>query len=190
MGQFTADIEKIRDQARAHMEKGAVTVGYKADRKQVIAVLNDVLATEILCNLRYRRHYYMAKGMNAESIKAEFLEHAQQELEHADWVAERITQLGGEPNFNPEGLATRSHAQYVEGTSLREMVQENLVAERIAVATYSEIARWLNSDDPTTEKLIKDILKVEEEHADDMLNFLESMPGDDVPARLADPNQK
>ena len=187
MGQFAADVAKIRDQARAHMQDGAVTVGYKADREQVIAVLNDVLATEILCNLRYRRHYFMARGMNAEPVKAEFLEHATQEQQHADWVAERITQLGGEPNFNPEGLASRSHAQYVEGTSLRSMIEEDLVAERIAVATYSEIARWLNSDDPTTEKLIKEILKTEEEHADDMLNLLEMLPGDE-PVSLADPS--
>ena len=187
MGQFAADVAKIRDQARAHMQDGAVTVGYKADREQVIAVLNDVLATEILCNLRYRRHYFMARGMNSEPVKAEFLEHATQEQQHADWVAERITQLGGEPNFNPEGLASRSHAQYIEGTSLRSMIEEDLVAERIAVATYSEIARWLNNDDPTTEKLIKEILKTEEEHADDMLNLLEMLPGDE-PVSLADPS--
>lgn len=175
MGEFLSDVKKIRERARQRMEEGAVTEGYKADRRRVIDVLNEVLATELVCMLRYRRHYFMATGINSESVKAEFLQHATEEQQHADWVAERITQLGGEPNFNPETLARRSHSEYVEGTDLRSMIREDLVAERIAVASYSEIARWLGTDDPTTRKLIEDILKTEEEHADDMKNLLEKV---------------
>jgi len=177
MGEFLTDVKKIRERARQHIESGAVTEGYKADRQKVIAVLNEVLATEIVCTLRYRRHYFMASGINSESVKAEFLQHATEEQQHADWVAERITQLGGEPNFNPDGLAKRSHAEYVEGSDLRSMIREDLVAERIAVETYSEIVRWLGDGDPTTRKLIEAILKTEEEHADDMKNLLEKVPG-------------
>src|SRR6185436_19411522 len=127
---FVMDIEEIRRRARQHMEQGAVTDGYKADRKTVVRVLNEVLATEIVCVLRYKRHYYMATGIHAQGVAEEFLEHAKEEQSHADIAAERITQLGGEPNFNPEGLATRSHSQYVEGKSLLDMVREDLVAER------------------------------------------------------------
>ena len=168
-----ADIEKIRERARQHMERGSVTESYGADLDQVISVLNEVLATEIVCTLRYKHHYYMAAGINAETVAAEFLQHANEETAHADWVAERITQLGGSPDFNPEGLATRSHAEYNEGDSLNEMIKENLVAERIAIETYLEIIRWLGDDDPTTRRLIEDILKQEEEHADDMASLLE-----------------
>ena len=175
MGEFLSDVKKIRERARHHMEQGAVTEGYQADRQKVIAVLNEVLATEIVCTLRYRRHYFMASGINSESVKSEFLQHATEEQQHADWVAERITQLGGEPNFNPDGLAKRSHAEYVEGTDLRSMIREDLVAERIAVESYSEIVRWLGDGDPTTRKLIEEILKTEEEHADDMKNLLEKV---------------
>jgi bacterioferritin len=137
MDKFLTDIKKIRDSARKNMDKGAVTEGYKADREQVIKVLNDVLATEMVCVLRYKRHYYTAQGIYSDSVKEEFKEHAADEQEHADWVAERITQLGGEPNFSPEGLATRSHSEYVEGKSLLDMIKEDLVAERVAVQTYS-----------------------------------------------------
>ena len=172
MEHFVSDLKKIREQARRHMEAGAVTEGYKADREQVLAVLNDVLATEIVCVLRYKRHFFMARGINADSIKAEFLQHANDEQQHADWVAERITQLNGEPNFNPEGMASRSHSQYQEGSSLIEMIKEDLVAERIAVQSYSDIARWLGEDDPTTRRLIVEILKSEEEHAEDLANML------------------
>jgi len=175
MSEFISDVNKIRQRARQHMEKGAVTDAYKADREQVIKVLNEVLATEIVCNLRYKRHYFMASGIDSESVKAEFLKHAAEEQQHADAVATRIVQLSGEPNFNPEGLATRSHAEYKEGSDLVSMIQEDLVAERIAIESYSEVARWLASDDPTTRKLIEDILKVEEEHADDMKTLLERM---------------
>ena len=176
MGQFVSDIQDIRKRARAHMAEGAITAGYKADRAQVIKVLNEVLATEIVCTLRYRRHYYMVDGLNSEAVKQEFLEHANDEQGHADMVAERITQLGGEPDFNPKTLATRSHAEYVEGNTLRSMVEEDLVAERIAVETYTEIARWLGTDDPTSRRVVETILQKEEEHAEDMVTLLGRLP--------------
>jgi bacterioferritin len=168
-------VKKIRERARKNIEQGAVTKGYKGKPEQVIAVLNDVLATELVCVLRYKRHYFMADGINSEPVKAEFLQHANEEQQHADWVAERITQLNGEPNFNPEGLASRSHSEYAEGSDLREMITEDLVAERIAIESYSEIVRWLGSDDPTSRKMIEEILKMEEEHADDLKNLLARM---------------
>jgi len=175
MQDFVSDITKIRQRARQHMERGSITAGYKADPAKVIAVLNEALATEIVCVLRYKRHYYMAKGINAEPIAQEFLEHAAEEQLHADQIAQRITQLQGEPNFNPEGLATRSHSEYVEGRSLVDMIREDLVAERIAVESYSEIIRWLGNDDPTTRGLMEGILKKEEEHADDLSNMLATL---------------
>jgi bacterioferritin len=175
MGQFSTDVKKIRERARKHIEEGAITEGYKANREQVTKVLNDVLATEIVCVLRYKRHYYMAQGISSDSVKAEFLQHANEEQQHADWVAERITQIGGEPNFNPEGLATRSHSEYKPGESLTDMIKEDLVAERIAIESYSEIIRWLGNDDPTSRVLIEQILKMEEEHANDMLDLLAKM---------------
>jgi bacterioferritin len=178
MGQFVSDIKDIRKRARQHMSQGAITDGYKADREQVIKVLNEVLATEIVCTLRYKRHYYMADGFSSESVKQEFLEHAIDEQGHADLVAERITQLGGDPDFNPQTLASRSHAEYVEGTTLRSMVEEDLVAERIAVETYLEIARWLGTDDPTTRRVIENILQKEEEHAEDMSTLLGRLPSE------------
>lgn len=169
---FKTDLEAIRKRARAKMADGAVTGAYKADTRVVVGVLNEVLATEIVCVLRYKSHYYMASGINSESVAAEFLQHATEEQSHADWVAERIAQLGGRPDLNPAGLATRSHSEYVEGDTLRSMIEENLVAERIAIETYSEIIRWLGDDDPTTRRLMEDILKMEEEHADDMATLL------------------
>ncbi len=172
MEPFAADIKKIREHARKHMCDGAVTGGYKADRVQVINVLNQVLATELVCILRYKRHYYMASGIDSQGARAEFLQHANEEQQHVDWVANRITQLNGEPDFNPEGLATRSHSQYDEKSKLADMIQEDLVAERIAIESYSEIIRWLGNDDPTTRSLIEQILKMEEEHADDLANLL------------------
>jgi bacterioferritin len=175
MGQFVSDIEGIRQRARTHMENGAVTAGYKADREQVIKVLNEVLATEIVCVLRYKRHYFTAKGLDSESIKEEFAQHAMEEQEHVDWVAERITQLNGEPDFNPVSLKSRSHSEYQEGGDLRSMIKEDLVAERIAIDTYAEIARWLGMDDQVTRRLIERILEVEVEHADDMANLLDAM---------------
>ena len=175
MDKFLTDIKKIRENARQHMDRGAVTEGYKADREQVLKVLNDVLATELVCVLRYKRHYYMAQGINSDSVKAEFLQHAGEEQQHADWVAERITQLGGEPDFNPKGLADRAHSEYAEGKTLVDMIKENLIAERIAIQTYSEIIRWLGNDDPTSRLLIEQINKMEEEHANDMSDLLAKM---------------
>ena len=175
MSEFVADLTKIKERARRHMERGAVTENYKADAKAVVKVLNEVLATELVCVLRYKRHYYMALGINAESIKSEFLQHAEEEEQHVDWIASRIVQLNGAPNFNPEGLATRSHSEYQEGSDLQSMIKENLFAERIAIESYSEIVRWLGTDDVTTRKLIEDILKTEEEHAEDLKSLLERM---------------
>ncbi len=170
---FKSDLQAIRKRAREKMMDGPVTEAYRADREQVISVLNEVLATEIVCTLRYKNHYFMAQGIHAQAAAAEFLEHATQEQEHVDQVAHRITQLGGNPNFNPDGLATRSHAEYEEGESLEDMIKEDLVAERIAIETYSEIIRWLKDDDPTTRRMIEGILEVEEEHADDLVNLLQ-----------------
>jgi bacterioferritin len=171
---FLTDISIIRKRAREKMNEGAVTASYTADREQVIDVLNEVLATEIVCTLRYRNHYYMASGIHGGPVAAEFLEHANEEQQHTDWVAERITQLGGRPNFNPEGLHTRAHAEYKEAEALVDMIKENLVAERIAIETYLEIARWLGDKDPTTRRIIENILAQEEEHADDLVSLLES----------------
>jgi bacterioferritin len=159
MGSFTSDIEAIRRRARAHMDDGAITDSYKADREQVIKVLNEVLATELVCTLRYKRHYFMADGLNSEAVKEEFAQHAREEQEHADSVAERIVQLNGAPDFNPAILAQRSHAEYVEGDSLVSMIKEDLVAERIAIETYGEIIRWLGDADTTTRRLIERILE-------------------------------
>jgi bacterioferritin len=172
---FKTDLELIRKRAREKMLEGAVTGAYKADRQQVISVLNEVLATEIVCILRYKNHYFMAAGIHAQPVADEFLQHANEEQMHADWVAQRITQLGGVPNFSPEGLATRSHAQYAEGETLEEMIVEDLVAERIAIETYSEFIRWLGDDDATTRRMIEDILKMEEEHADDLASLLAAL---------------
>ena len=172
MSKFISDLAAIRKRARSSIEDGAVTGGYKGDREQVVKVLNEALATELVCILRYKRHHYMAKGIHSESVKAEFLAHAGEEQQHADWIAERITQLGGEPDFNPKGLADRSHSEYDQSTDLLSMIKEDLIAERIAIDTYADIVRWIGDDDPTTRKLMVDILKVEEEHADDMANLL------------------
>jgi bacterioferritin len=172
METFTANIEEIRRRAREKMDDGAVTAFYKADRDKVIDVLNEVLATETVCTLRYRSHYFMAKGIHASGVEDEFLEHAQQEQAHADRVAKRIVELGGTPNLNPDGLATRSHAQYGSGVQLEDMIKEDLVAERIAIATYSEVIRWLGTDDPTTRRMMEELLANEEEHADDMAKLL------------------
>jgi bacterioferritin len=174
-GQFLTDVETLRRRAREHIEQGPITDSYGADRERVIAVLNEVLATELVCVLRYKRHYYTATGIDSASVAAEFLQHATDEQGHADMVAARIVQLQGAPNFNPDGLATRSHAEYKEGNNLVDMVREDLIAERVAVASYQEIIRWLADGDPTTTQMIKTILAVEEEHADDMLNLLKTM---------------
>src|SRR5882672_8230578 len=170
---FLTDIKTLRKRARQHIEQGAVTEGYKADRKTVIKVLNESLATEIVCVLRYRRHYFMASGIHAEGVAAEFLQHAIEEQGHADQIAQRIVQLGGAPNFNPEGLLSRSHAEYVEGETLLDMIKEDLVAERIAIDSYREIIQYLGNDDPTTRRMMEGILAMEEEHADDLVNLLD-----------------
>ncbi|MCX7621632.1 MAG: ferritin-like domain-containing protein [Acidimicrobiales bacterium] len=175
MADFLTDIQTLRRRAREHIEKGPITDSYGADRDRVIAVLNEALATELVCILRYKRHYYTASGLNAGPVAAEFLQHATEEQDHADRIALRITQLQGEPNFDPEGLASRSHSEYDASTGLLEMVREDLIAERIAIASYSEIIRWLGNDDPVTRRLLEDILAVEEEHADDLLNLLQEL---------------
>ncbi len=174
-GYFLSDIQELRRRARLHMEDGAVTSSYGADREQVIKILNEALATEIVCVLRYKRHFFMATGIHATAVAAEFQEHAADEQGHADMIAGRITQLGGAPNFDPEGLASRSHAQYVEGDSLVSMIQEDLVAERIAIESYGEIVRFLGDGDITSRRLMEQILAVEEEHADDLKNLLETL---------------
>jgi bacterioferritin len=173
MNTFKADIDEIRKRARDKMEDGPITGAYRADPEKVIEVLNEVLATEIVCTLRYKNHYFMAQGIHGQSVANEFLEHAKEEEGHADRVAKRITELGGAPNFDPEGLHTRSHAEYKACDTLEEMIREDLVAERIAIATYSEIVRWLANDDPTSRRMIEEILAVEEEHADDLAKLLQ-----------------
>ena len=172
---FLTDIKTLRERARRHLENGAVTEGYSADRETVIKLLNEALATEIVCVLRYRRHYFMASGINADSVAAEFLQHANEEQGHADQIASRIVQLGGAPNFNPDGLLSRSHAEYVEGEDLIDMIKEDLVAERIAIDSYREMITYFGNDDPTSRRLMEEILAVEEEHADDLVSLLEKM---------------
>jgi bacterioferritin len=172
---FLTDIKTLRKRARQHIEQGAITEGYTADRKTVIKVLNEALATEIVCVLRYRRHYFMASGIHAESVAAEFLQHSNEEQAHADQIAQRIVQLGGEPNFSPEGLLTRSHAEYQEGDTLIDMIKEDLVAERIAIDSYREIIQYVGNDDPTTRRMMEGILAMEEEHAEDLVSLLNEM---------------
>ena len=179
-GDFLSDIQEIRKRARQHIEKGAVTDGYKADRATVLRVLNEALATELVCVLRYKRHHYMARGIHSQAVADEFLEHATEEQGHADRIAERIVQLDGEPNFSPEGMLTRSHSEYVEGGSLVEMIREDLIAERIAIESYSEIIRYLGEDDPTSRRMMEDILANEEEHADDLNTLLEQVNAEDL----------
>ena len=174
---FLSDIQELRRRAREHISQGAVTPGYQADRDTVVKLLNEALATEIVCTLRYKRHYFMAKGIHAEGVAAEFLEHSQDEQQHADQIAARITQLDGAPDFSPEGLATRSHAEYVEGDSLEDMIKEDLVAERIAIDSYKEMVLYLGEKDPTSRRLMEEILAKEEEHADDLANLLEDLGG-------------
>lgn len=174
---FLTDIKTLRERARQHIEKGAVTEGYAADRDTVVKLLNEALATEIVCVLRYKRHYFMASGIHAESVAAEFLQHANEEQAHADQIAQRIVQLGGEPNFNPDGLTMRSHAEYVEGQNLLDMIKEDLVAERIAIDSYREMINYLGNDDSTTRRMLEGILAMEEEHADDLVSLLEEMGG-------------
>ena len=172
---FLTDIKTLRERARQHIQNGAITEGYSADRETVVKLLNEALATEIVCVLRYKRHHYMASGIHAESVAAEFLEHANEEQGHADSIAQRIVQLKGAPNFNPDGLLSRSHAEYVEGDTLIDMIKEDLVAERIAIDSYREMINYFGTDDPTSRRLMEEILAVEEEHADDLVNLLQTM---------------
>ena len=174
-GEFLSDIQTIRARAREHIERGAVTPSYGSDRETVIRLLNEALATEIVCVLRYKRHFYMSSGINAPAAAAEFQQHATDEQGHADQLAARIIQLGGQPNFSPDGLSSRSHAEYVEGSTLAEMIREDAVAERIAIESYTEMARYIGEGDPTTRRLLETILAVEEEHADDLVNLLSQM---------------
>jgi bacterioferritin len=177
MNEFALDLDRIRADARQEMAKGAVTGSYGADVERVVDVLNQVLATELVCVLRYKRHYYTAQGLHGPAVAAEFLEHANDEQRHADLAAERINQLGGEPDYNPEVLAGRSHTQYGPGgSSLREMIEEDLVAERIAISSYAEIARWLGDGDPTTRRLMEQLLGEEEEHAADLHDLMARLP--------------
>ena len=171
-GEFLSDVQELRRRARQHIENGAVTPSYGADPDTVVKILNEALATEIVCVLRYKRHYFMAQGIHAQAVAEEFLEHANEEQGHADRIAERITQIGGAPNFSPEGLATRSHSEYVEGDTLVDMIREDLIAERIAIESYSEIIRFLGDRDITSRRMMEEILANEEEHADDLQKLL------------------
>jgi bacterioferritin len=170
-----SDIKSLRARARKNIEDGAVTEGYAADRKTVTRLLNEALATELVCVLRYKRHYFMAAGMQAESVKAEFLQHANEEMAHADLLAKRIVELGGEPDFSPDGLSVRSHAEYVAGDTVNAMIKEDLVAERIAIESYREMIAYLGDADPTTKRLLKEILAMEEEHADDLSSLMANL---------------
>src|ERR1700682_432471 len=172
---FLTDIKELQRRAREHVEKGAVTPNYRGDIETAVRLLNEALAPEIVCTLRYRRHHYMAAGIHSQSVADEFMEHAMEELQHADWIAERIRQLNGAPNFSPEGLLMRSHAQYAEGTTLVDMIKEDLIAERIAIESYTEIIRFFGDNDPTSRRMMEKILEVEEEHADDMATLLETL---------------
>ncbi len=169
---FVTDLETIRRRARQQIEEGAVTQGYDGDSRTVVRLLNDALATEIVCVLRYRRHYFMAQGMSSESVKNEFLQHANEEQGHADQLAERIVQLGGEPNLSPDGMLSRSHSEYIEGESLEGMIKEDLIAERIAIDSYRDMIEYVRSFDPTTRRLLEEILAKEEEHAEDLVGLL------------------
>jgi len=175
MGSFASDIQALRQRARQHIENGAVTEGYKVDRETALKLLNEALATEMVCVLRYKRHYFSATGISSESVKAEFLEHANEEQQHADRIADRITQLGGEPDLNPAILTQRSHSQYVEGKNLVDMIKEDLIAERIAIESYSDMIRFFGDGDPTSRRLLEEILAKEEEHANDMLDLLKNL---------------
>ena len=176
---FLSDIKELRRRARSHIEEGPVTEAYRADRETILRLLNEALATEIVCVLRYKRHYYMASGIHAQADASEFLQHAGEEQAHADLIAARIVQLGGEPDLNPEGLLTRSHSEYVEGDGLIEMIKEDLVAERIAIDSYGEMVRYIGDDDPTTRRMLEGILATEEEHADDLRNVIETLGRDE-----------
>jgi len=172
---FLSDVKKLRERARKHIEQGAVVENYGADRKTVLKLLNDALATELICILRYKRHYFMAQGLSADPVAQEFLQHATEEQGHADEIAARIVQLGGEPDFSPDGLASRAHSEYDASSGLIEMIKEDLVAERIAIESYSEMIRYVSDGDPTTRRMLEGILAMEEEHADDLASLLREL---------------
>jgi bacterioferritin len=173
---FMTDVPTLRKRARQHIDDGSVTAGYAADREKVLSLLNDSLATELVCVLRYRRHHFMARGIHSQSVAQEFLDHSNEELGHADQIAERIVQLGGAPDFAPDGFSGRSHAEYVEGGSLSSMIRENLVAERIAIDSYRDFIQYLGEQDSTTRRMLEGILAVEEEHADELADLLVAFP--------------
>ena len=175
---FLTDVQELRRRARQHIESGAVTDGYRANRETVIKLLNEALATELVCVLRYKRHYFMAQGIHADPIAQEFLQHANEEQGHADEIAGRIVQLGGAPNFSPDGMLLRSHSEYVEGQTLLDMIKEDLIAERVAIDSYTEMIRYVGDDDITTRRMLEGILAVEEEHADDLSSFLADLDKD------------
>lgn len=175
-----SDVKTLRENARSEIQEGAVTQDYTLDKDEAIRVLNEALATEIVCVLRYRFHYFMASGIHKDGAAAEFLEHSNAELGHADRIAERIKQLGGKPELNPDSLTSKSHAEYVEGTSLEDMLKEDLVAERIAIQSYRELVNFFGSADPTSRRLMEEILAVEEEHADDIADLLFAVEPDNV----------
>jgi len=172
---FITDMKAISERARRHMQQGAVTEGYKGDREQVIKLLNEALATEIVCVLRYKSHHFLASGIHSESVANEFLEHANEEQAHADKISKRIVQLQGTPNWSPDGLQTRSHSEFVQGANLKQMIEENLVAERIAIDTYREMIAYIGDDDPTSRRVLEEVLEQEEEHADELANLLDGM---------------
>ena len=173
---FLTDTQTLRKRARQHIDAGSVTAGYSADREKVLKLLNDSLATELVCVLRYRRHHFMARGIHSQSVAQEFLDHSNEEQGHADQLAERIVQLGGAPDFAPDGLTSRSHAEYVEGDSLVDMIREDLVAERIAIDSYRGVVQYLGDNDPTTRRMVEGILAVEEQHADELADLLVAFP--------------
>jgi bacterioferritin len=175
-GAFISDIETIRRRAREHMERGAVTPNYPEGRLEICELLNQALATELVCVLRYKKHYYSARGGAGRQAAQEFLEHANEEQEHADRIAERIVQLGSDPDLNPGSLLTRSHSEYDAHEALRDMLEADLFAERIAIETYREMVRYLGDRDPTSRRMMEEILAVEEEHADDLVDLLQDMP--------------
>jgi len=177
------DVNALRARARRHIEQGAVTEGYAADRHAVLKMLNGALATELVCVLRYRRHHYMARGIHSQAVASEFLVHSNEELGHVDQIAERIVQLGGEPDFAPDTLIERSHAQYMEASTLVDMIKEDLVAERIAIDSYRHFIQYLSDQDPTTRRMLEGILAVEEEHADELADLLQRVPQEPAPAQ-------
>ncbi|MEP7205472.1 MAG: ferritin-like domain-containing protein [Casimicrobiaceae bacterium] len=183
-GVALSDVKTLRERARKHIQEGAVTAGYGANRETVVKLLNEALATELVCVLRYKRHYYMAQGPHSDAAAAEFMEHAQQEADHADQIAARIVQLGGEPDFSPDTLTSRSHAEYVPGTDLMSMIREDLVAERIAIDSYREMALFIGEGDPTTRRMLEEIMAVEEEHADDLASLLAVDTSDNRSGRI------